>query len=357
MHQLSRGGQALLLALLALPCFLPAAAAQTPDPGVAVVGVDRQGPNLVTLVAAVRPPSGARGDRAVPSFRVVEEGQVQPDEAQRVPANRLEVALLLDLPEDEPSAQSAIRGAAVEFLLQLPDTARVAVVGGETPGAAELTAPATAIVQVGEVAEGPQRMVRDGVRSAATLQREDDENRRVVVAVSANPDPASRRSVQSAANDLAAAGAAFYGVVFEQTEGNRAALDGLAEAAGGEVLVAAQAAELVSVYDRIARDLTNLYEVAYEPAAAGRSAVSLAVESTGFRAEVTRTVPAQSGTALDLSRGDGDGTATETARNPATQASGSGLLAPALAVVAGVLGAAALLVLGAVLTVQGVTGL
>ena len=358
-QQLRRGAQGLVLAMLTLPFLLPTPAAAQ-YPGVTIVGVDRQGPELVTLLAAVR--RSPEGAESAPSFSVDENGQALPVESQLVAADQLEVVVLLDLPEDlEPSARSAVRSAAVELLLQLPDTALAAVVGsGGTPEVVELTAPATAIVQVGELTQGPQRSLSDGIIAAATLESQDDESRRVVVALSAGTETADREEMQPAADDLAAAGAAFYGVVLEETGGDPASLDGVAEAAGGEVLVAAQAEDLVSISDRIARDLANLYEVAYESAAAGSATVSLIVEVAGSRAEATREVPAEPGTAADVPDAPQAGTATEPAQEAApgaaaadgpeggdvprttTQPSGRRLTTPVLAALAALLAVAAL---------------
>ncbi len=358
-RRLSRFTQVLAVVMLLL-CST-AAAAQTTLAGLTIVGVDREGPDLVTLLAAARPPSqpGTDDELSLSDFGVVEDGQVRSAETQRVLADQLEVALLLDITQElEPQVQAAIRSAAVEFLLQLPDTARVAVIGsGGAPVAGELTAPGTAIVQVGEVAEGSQSMVRDAVTTAAALEPEDDENRRVVVALSAGPGATSGQSVQAAADDLASAGAVFYGVALTETGGDRAVLNGLAQAAGGEVLVAAEAEDLVSVYDRIARDLSNLYEVAYQPAAAGTATVTLAVESPVLRAEATRSVPARPGTAASADvagAGSTSDPAQETAPDPAaadapdaaaqatTPPLGGGALAPTLTAIGVLLAAVAL---------------
>jgi hypothetical protein len=113
----------------------PAAAAAERAPARAALGivaVEPVSPDAVDVVTVVPPGEGAG---MPPAFRVTSEGHGIPATARRAVDGYFEVALALDAgPGAAPGTVTALRAAAVEFVLRLPEGVHVRVLGARSTG-------------------------------------------------------------------------------------------------------------------------------------------------------------------------------------------------------------------------------
>ncbi|MBA2529063.1 MAG: hypothetical protein H0V19_03720, partial [Euzebyales bacterium] len=126
-----RWAGALAAAAAVVAVVHPTGARAAEVPPVSVVDVDVADAPQVTLTAAVRLPPELEGT-ILPddAFTVIENGTPRPLQVDRVPERRVEVVILLDTSTAlSGEVVDAARSAAVEFILQLPPTARIAVRG------------------------------------------------------------------------------------------------------------------------------------------------------------------------------------------------------------------------------------
>lgn len=252
-------------------------------PAVSLVGTETSGDD-VTLTTVIRLPYADAGTVLdARSFSVTENGQPRSTAVALVPPDRLEVVLVTDTSEQlGAGGLAAARGAAVEFILGLPDGARISVVDAGTPP--QVTVPLTSTVQQAVAGVGRQRAsagraLYDAVGTAARLPGGGGRARRVVVALAGGPDTASQKSVAAAAAELAAADAIFYGISLRYGDADDTAVGDLAAVSGGQLLVATAEEALVGLYDRVARDLGSLYELTYQSSARGPRRVSVALDT------------------------------------------------------------------------------
>jgi tight adherence protein B len=282
-----------LAAALALGAVsAPAALAQE---ALTVVAGDVSGyPDLRLVVAA--PPT--LGDQALPAeaFTVMEGGAPRPHTVEALPAESLDVALVIDTSGSMTGAPlAAAKAAAQAFLAQLPATVPVSVVGfGATaavvsPPSTDRAALSGAIANLraaGETALYDALQVGVGQLPAAQTGR----GSRVMVLLSDGGDTASKTSLDAVADTIAGAKVSVFAVELRTPESNSAALARLASAAGGAVVPAADPAALGASFDTIGKQLLRRYAVTYASLASGPTDVEIAVESRGTRASVVQRI-------------------------------------------------------------------
>jgi serine/threonine protein phosphatase PrpC/Mg-chelatase subunit ChlD len=274
------------LLLIALPSV---AQAQTEPVSIVRSAV---GDDDATVITAVRLPAERVGTVLDSGdFSVFMNGQPQAKTAALVPVDQLEVVLVLDTAEELGAGTlSAMRGAVVEFLLTLPYGAKVSIVtAGAQP---EVVVPFTsavdeAVAGVSRITANPGTAMYDAVAVAAQLPGVSSNSRRVVIALSGGSDTSSQQPLEVAADDLAATEAIFYGISLPTPPSAGTAAGALANVAGGESFVATTADQLVGLYDRVARDLTSLYELSVASGPPDPTEVTVVVDTPFIRATDT----------------------------------------------------------------------
>jgi tight adherence protein B len=268
----SRMGVALALAVtftlaLGLSLPVPAAAEQT---ALRIEQLEAADHPDVRLTVTVPMHSGAAGPE---HFSLLENGERREVSVRAVDEGRLDIVLLLD-------SSGSMRGEAIEgarqaaraFVERMPRSANLALVTFSTEPrlAAPFGAPREQLLAAIDALEASgETALYDAVGAALGAFAEGEDARRVVVLLSDGGDTVSAASLEDAVLGLAAADATLTVVELATAETDRPALDRLASAADGEVLSTTDPAALVAVYERIAADLVNRYELRYTSAAGG----------------------------------------------------------------------------------------
>lgn len=278
---------AALAALAVLLVSAPrAASAGSADEGLIVVGRDVSSfPDVHLIVAA--PDRLAPEALAAANVRVVENGVAQAARIESLPADQLEVALVIDTSASmtgEPLA--AAKGAARSFLGQLPPGVPASVIsfGGRpavvSPPSSDRGAQVAAVS--GLAAEGRPALY-DALGTAET-QLSEPGARRMVVLLTGVGDTASTATLDATAEALAAARTPLFAVELLTGESDPAALARLAAAAGGHVVAAADPAALMGAFDILGKQVVRQYALTYRSQAGGSSDVDVILEAPGVRA-------------------------------------------------------------------------
>jgi tight adherence protein B len=289
----SRIGVTLALAVaftLALG-LLPPVPAIAQQPGLRIESFDTgDHPDVrLTVTAPVH-----SGDIRSEHFALLENGQRRSVSVRPVDSGRLDVVLLMDSSGSmKGAAIDGAREAARTFVERIPASANVALVTFATQPhlASPFGAPREQLLAAidGLVASG-ETALYDAVGAALDTFAPAADGRQVVVLLSDGGDTVSRAPLDHAVARLAAADATLTVVELATTETDRPALDQLAAAGDGPVLSTADPAALVAVYQRIAADLVNRYELAYTSGAGGATdiRVELALPDGGQLAATGR---------------------------------------------------------------------
>lgn len=286
-----RVAAALAAAVAVVGVVAPAGGADEPP----AVTADVSGYPDVRLTVAV-PPSAP--DHVLPpsAFRVVEGGKARPVQVEALPAEQLQVALVLDTSGSMSGAPlAAAKAAAQSFLAQIPAGVPVAVVGfGATaavvnPLSADRAAQQAAIA---ELTANGRTALYDGLRAGLAQLPAAPEIRRVVVLLSDGGDTSSAHGLEPTAEALAAAKVPVFAVELRTVESNPAALDALASRTGGRVVAAGDPTALEGAFGAVAEQIVRQYAVTYRSSAHGPTDVEVTV--------TTPAGPSTAGTRLDL---------------------------------------------------------
>ena len=296
---------------------LVAAPARGAPETVAVVAADLSDYPEVTVTVAARLPPTLDGATLPPqALRLSEAGAAREVAVSPAPTEDLEVVLLLDTSvSSDDGTLSAVVGAAVEFVLGLPD-ARVAVVS--SGGQPRVVAPASedhaeVTAGLGTVVAAADGDLLGAVPLAVDQFSEGGTGRRILVAVSTGSDTASATAPAGAAAAVSRAGAALYALDVRPAGGEAGALAQLAAAAIGDLLIVEDAGELVGVLDVVTDDLANSYELSYRSEEAGPTPVAVTLDQGEVKAESTVTLPLPS----DAADGETMTSPTEANADPA----------------------------------------
>ncbi len=278
---------AVLTAAVALLPFAPSPAGAADAP-LTVVSTDVTGyPDVRVVVAA---PASLGGQTLTDdAFRVTEGGQPRPARVDPLPADHLEVSLVIDTSGSMAGAPlAAAKAAAGAFLGQLPAAVPVSVIGfGASPSVASPRssdrAAQTAAV-AGLKAAGDTALYDAVGTGLSQFPPAADGTRRVIVLLTDGADTASGRTLEATAGALSGAGVALFAVELPTGETNAQALGRLASASGGRVVQASDPAALAGAFDAVAGQLVRQYTVTYPSQARGATDVDVVLETGGVRA-------------------------------------------------------------------------
>lgn len=284
-----------VLLCLALAGLLLSATAQRADgvgeTAVDIIDVDSSDyPETVVTVSVSR--EFADQDLSNGAFALA-EGGVPRDVTTEFLEKPIEVILVIDtsgsmsgLPLD------SAKGAAVDFLSKIPEDANVAVVGfGQAPViAAPLTTDRGVIVgAIGSLFADGETAMFDAV-GAAVQQFSETDAQRFVVLLSDGTDTVSASTYDDAAAALIGADSAFYAVELVAEQGSVADLQRLSVEAGGRVLSTSDIGLLNDIYDAIAAQVANLYELTFQATSQGPVEITVSVASGGALANTSTVV-------------------------------------------------------------------
>ena len=221
------------------------------------------------------------------------EGGVPRDVTTTFLKKPIEVILVIDTSGSMTGAPlDSAKGAAVDFLSKIPEDANVGVVGfGQAPIiAAPLTTDRGAIVNaIGSLFADGETAMFDAV-NAAVAQFSGADAQRFVVLLSDGTDTVSAATYDEAATALVNADSTFYAVELVTEQGSVADLQRLSVEAGGRVLSTSDIGALNDIYDAIAAQVANLYELTFEATSTGPVELTVAVASGGALADTSTVV-------------------------------------------------------------------
>jgi tight adherence protein B len=258
------------------------------DEALTVVTTDAGAYPDVRMVIAV---PGQVGDPGAfgPTVTVTEAGQSRPVQVSALPAEELDVALVIDTSGSMIGAPlAAAKTAAQAFINQLPAGVPVSVIGfGATPAVVSprSTNRAAQLAAVRALNAGGQTALYDAIRVAlAQLQQPGAGARRMAVLLTDGGDTASTATLDATTDALAKAKVPLFAVELRTSESSPAALAKLTSTSGGRVVPAADPAALAGAFDDVAAQLVRQYAVTYRSEAHGATDVDVAVEARGARA-------------------------------------------------------------------------
>jgi tight adherence protein B len=274
-----------LAAAVVLAGVVPGASA---DEILTVVNTDAGAYPDVRMVVAVPGQVGDPGASG-PAVTVTEAGQNRPVQVSALPAEELDVALVIDTSGSMNGAPlAAAKTAAQAFITQLPASVPVSVIGfGPTPAVVSprSTNRAAQLAAVRALNAGGQTALYDALRVALTqLQQPGAGARRMAVLLTDGGDTASTATLDATADAMAKAKVPLFAVELRTSESSPAALAKLTSTSGGRVIPAADPAALTGAFDEVAAQLVRQYAVTYRSEAHGATDVDVAVEARGVRA-------------------------------------------------------------------------
>lgn len=274
-----------LASAVALFGTVPAASA---DEALTVVNTDAGGYPDVRMVVAVPGPLGDPGP-TTPTATVTEAGVTRPAQLEALPAEGLDVALVIDTSGSMVGAPlAAAKVAAQAFLSQLPPSVPVSVIGfGASPSVVSprSTNRTAQLAAIRGLSAGGQTALYDALRVALTqLQLPGAGARQMAVLLTDGGDTASTATLDATADALAKARVPLFAVELRTSESSPAALAKLTAASGGRTVPAADPAALAGAFDEVAAQLVRQYALTYRSEAHGGTDVDVAVEAKGVRA-------------------------------------------------------------------------
>jgi tight adherence protein B len=268
-----------------------AVSAQSADPlPLRIEEVDASDHPAVSIVVSV--PSELVGvSLTSENFTVIEAGEDRPSGATAVPTDGLQVILLLDTSGSMKGRPiSAAKAAAQGFLDAMPAGVAVAVVSfGDEPTVlspfGEDTSRAGA--EIAKIEAGSNTALYDALEAGAGLFEGEASDRRILVVLSDGGDTASSSTLTDAIDAISGADVGFYVVELESPENDADTLGQLVTATGGQIVPAEDPEALAIVFDDIASQIVNQYELRYRSEASGETVVDVTVEADGVLAAAT----------------------------------------------------------------------
>ncbi|MEI7548005.1 MAG: VWA domain-containing protein, partial [Actinomycetota bacterium] len=241
-------------------------------------------------------PAGVVGALAPTDVSVTENGLPVKVDMTRVPANRLEVVLLLDISGSmaQGRAINAAKAAAVQFLNSLPPEVAVGVVAFN--GSVKLiSALSTDRVFLASAINGVEAFgetaLYDAILFAPTLFSGGTTDRQMVV-LSDGGDTVSHASLADA---VAVAGKIRTSAVeLVSSEANHGSLAQLTAADSGTLSSVTDPAALGGLYQKIANALVNRFRLSFTSTASGQATyvVKVKTKTATLTATATATLPA-----------------------------------------------------------------
>ena len=250
---------------------------------------DDQG--LVELIVAI-PPSMGEVQPDSSSFALL-QGSSRRGIIVNELRDEVDVVLVVDTSGSMQGAPlAAAKDAATEFVNQMPEGTRVAVIGfGAAPTlTSELTTDRDASRRAifGLQARG-ETALWDAFVSAGELIENEGRTAPYVLMLSDGGDTASNATVDDAVQTISASGenVGVYVVTLETAESDHTALIDAASRLSGQVLTTNDAGTLEALYSEIAGRLNSRYSVRFRPTEAQNLVLSVAVEGSIATARTT----------------------------------------------------------------------
>lgn len=225
------------------------------------------------------------------AFRLTEGGKSRDVSVETLPADQLEVALVIDTSGSMAGAPlAAAKQAAEDFAGQLPPSVPVAVVGfGAVPTVTSgLSTDRTAQkVAIESLRAGGETALYDGVLTGLSQVPPGPHVRQVIVVLSDGGDTRSVTPIETAVTALGASKAALFAVSLQTSESNPAALARLASA-GGKVVPVGDPKALVGAFGEVAEQIVHQYALTYTSKAKTQTDVTITLTAPGGKATVTQ---------------------------------------------------------------------
>ena len=294
---------AALGALLAVAVPLPAGAHddETAHTHEVLSASDVDASDYPVLEVVVSLPSSAGATAGDPAAYVVTDtdadGAAVTFEPEVVPlaSTRLDVVLAIDTSGSmSGGALGAAKAAAFAFIAELPETARIALVGfgPEATVAAQLTNDRTVLADaIDSLVAGGETALYDALLAAALQVDQAAGARTALVVLSDGGDTVSASSLADSATVAADTFDVVHAVSLVTSEQDRTALDTISSG-GGTVVQAEDPVALAGVYRDVADRIVNQYALRWETTAREDGDVSIAFAGDGvaYEATVTRDI-------------------------------------------------------------------
>ncbi len=223
---------------------------------------------------------------------------------------------------------AAARSAALDFVVQMPDEARVAVIGfGPTPDvASEFTRDrADSSAAISSLNAAGETALWDGLVAAGTLTEDRGRSARYIVVLSDGADTVSSASLDDAVGAISSntAPVGLYVVTLETPESDHTALVEAADRLNGQVLTTGNTEDLEALYSEIAGRLQNRYSIRFRPSTAEDIVLSIAVDGSIATARTTLSDLSQAAIAETSSESGGTDTVPQDLNGTASPLLGS----------------------------------
>ena len=227
------------------------------------------------------------------AFSVEERDTTVSPTVTPIKSDGLRVALVMDTSGSmEGRPMEAAKEAASDFIRRFPDGAQFSVVSFAS--SAQVVTPfsdntAAHIQAIAGLDASGETALYDGLITASQQFGKKMDGRRVIVLLSDGGDTVSKGNLSRARKQLQSSGSAVYGIRYQTSETNSAALDGLA--VRGRIIGADGAQGLAQVYDTIADELVSQYRLEWSTTARGTTPATVSVTNGDTAASVTLSLP------------------------------------------------------------------
>lgn len=258
-----------------------------------VESVDHRSHPEITMVVSV-PRELVGKNLSAEAFTVSDGGEPIGTAVQRLPADELEVVLVLDLSESMTGPPlTAAKAAIRDFVDQMPAGVQIAIVGfnGAPLLVSEFTDdPQSTSSSIGALLASGETALYDGLVTAAGLFDQEVEARRSIVVLSDGGDTVSSSGLEDAIVSVLAAGASFYAVELQSPESDPEPLQRIGTATDGTVVAAGDPEALAGIYEEIAANLVNQYSITFTTSQYGLTELAVTVADGPVAASFTQSV-------------------------------------------------------------------
>ena len=273
-------------AAMALAGVLGLAPAASAEEALTVVRTDVTAYPDVSMVVAAPPELGDQ-PLSTAAFKVVEGGEVRTVTVEPLPADQLELALVIDTSASMAGAPlTAAKVAAQSFLAQVPAGVPVSIIAfGASPtivSPRSANRPAQVAAIKGLSARGDTALY--DALGLALAELPGSGARRMAVLLTDGGDTRSTATLNATADALVSAKVPLFAVELTTSESNPAALGRLTSVSGGRLVPASDPTALAGAFDAVARQLVRQYAVSYRSQANGSTDIDVIVEAEGVRA-------------------------------------------------------------------------
>ncbi len=283
-----------LVTLAIFGALVPPAAAQEETPPTAELsGGEIEIIDFPTLEMVVSLPSSAAADVTADSFAIVEPDQTITPTLTSLSSSALDVVLAIDTSGSMSGAAiDSARTAAASFVLQLPDAARIAVVGfGPTAVVAspltsdrpDIASALFALVAGGETA------LHDAIIASANQIDPASTTRTALVILSDGGDTVSTATLADAAGAAADRFDVVHAVSLTTSEQDAVALESLVSG-GGAVVQAEDPVALAGVYNDVGDRIINQYALRWDSSIMDDASIEVRFTSAAVASSTTRLV-------------------------------------------------------------------